>query len=217
MAKIDELMAEAAKKPQRKAPPRKGNDPNKAAAKPQSKRSRPDLPEILDESTRAYQVAALLRDGYTIQEVCNELNLSEVSAKEIISQGMARAHEMAADIFMNWFSLEILRTNRLMCQLSTRLFDEDGNMSVAAMDQYRAEREFMRRVIDMMTKSARGSDENANKFRETMPRNSPLYDEANGAIGARIRNGAEPERSEDIASLDNLLGDGIIYPHDDKR
>ena len=216
MAKIDELMAEAAKKPARKIPPRKGNDPNKATAKPVAKRSRPDLPEILDDSTRAYQVAALLRDGYTIKEVCDELNLSEVSAKEIIAQGMARAHDMAADIFMNWFSLELLRTNRLMRQISKKLFDEDDNMNVAAMEQYRAEREFMRRVIDMMTKSARNSDD-SNKFKETMPRNSPLYEEANASIGARIREGAEPDRPSEIAGLDNLLTDGIVYQYDDSK
>lgn len=165
------------------------------------------LPALLDEGTRVYQIAEMLKSGKSVHEIATFYGIPDASVIRLIRAAVARIYEDAAPIILNYVALSMMRTEHMIDTLWDKLLDGDGNPNDSVYARLQNLIDQQQRIIKTMSG---GSSADSSAFKETLASHSKLYEEATKALNDKYQGGFI-EREEGISDMDDVLDGGVIY------
>ncbi|MEP7290689.1 MAG: hypothetical protein ABI835_02850, partial [Chloroflexota bacterium] len=167
------------------------------------------IPVLLDEGTRAYNIAQMLRQGKSVHEIAEKYGIENTDVNKLIRQGLTALAEDAAPIILNWSVINMTRLEAMIAKLYDNLLDAEDhpNDSVFARIQSLIAQE--KEIVTMLMAGSKSKDL-IGDLSETMRIDGKLYEEGNVALHQQNEQGVV-EREVPIADLDNPFPDGIFY------
>lgn len=194
--------------------PKKPKGPKKrkglSAVKAKEKQPSGDVPSLVEEGTRAYNIAQAIVQGKELPEIALEYGLTEQNIKATITKAMEEVFEETAPIFANFAMISMNRMERIVEKLLPKMFDEDGHEDGDVIELYRKIYGDQKELVMMITGAGKKRPPELPEMGSTMSSGSRLYEESMDALRSR-KNGNRPMRESDISDLDDLFeNNGII-------
>lgn len=203
---IDRLMAEQLQQPERKQRPRKGA--TKAIA--DAKKASGITPAAMEEATMAWTMAKAIVEGKSPADIANDYGYTREAVRKILARAMAELLEDTSNLMLNWATITLNRTEKMLEALMKRMFDDNGVENPVAIELVRSVYKDQMEVIKfLMPKDNNGRSE-WDKI-SSLTAGGDLYNEANMALNDKYQKG-EIGREASIADLDGIILDGVATP-----
>lgn len=111
---------------------RRGADPNYPHPTTEQRKAAKEanLPALLDDTKRAYQVYDYLKKGWSLKEIGDLLKVEPETLKTLMAQAMKNAREATADLALNWADIALARLEEMYQKLWRQYMDDDGKVDV---------------------------------------------------------------------------------------
>lgn len=208
----DDILPPLPGKKSRKPPVRKGNNKHLAAEKKPSGK----LPAALEEGTRAYAIAEMIKNGMSVQEIKTTYGLSKAAINQVMNEAVQSLQEDAAPIILNYVVITVTRLESMIALIFDKLLDNEGFPNDGTFERVQSLMRQQQEVIAILApKKGDQGNRNVNIFSQTIIGGGTLYETAVRDINQKLLGGGVSDRETEISDLDDPFGsNGIIYPGD---